>query len=343
MLDPLRDRAGRWSRVVAAVDDAMALLAVREIGALDALRDGPLTAAELGERLGVGVRRLRAFLDVVADLGFLGREGAGAAALYSLDPRDEALLDADADGARLLPVEDLATLFGRRAEALDVLRSDVGVEVASSGGAVSEDERTGFLRYLDRHARAEASEVAELLSEEPVRRLADLGCGAGTYALAVLGRNPGATAVLVDRPNAAPLVQESIEAAGHADRAAFLGADLHEDTWLHAVAAPLDLVLLSNVVHNHDPAACRALLRRAASLLEPAGRLVLKEFRMNDDGAGPPGALRFALSMALMSPGGDLYTCPQLAGWLVEAGLDPGPPIALLTAPESFVFVARKQ
>ena len=63
---------------------------------------------------------------------------------------------------------------------------------------------------------------------------------------------------------------------------------------------------------------------------------------MNDDGAGPPGALRFALSMALMSPGGDLYTCPELAGWLTEAGLDPGAPIRLLTAPESFVFVATK-
>ncbi len=343
MLDPLRERAGRWSRVVAAVDDAMALLAVREIGVLDALRDGPATATTLAERLGVGPRRLRAFMDVVADIGFLSREGAGPTARYSLDPRDEALLDADADGARLLPVEDLVTLFGRRAQALDVLRSDVGVEVASSGGAVSDGERAGFLRYLDRHARAEASEVAELLSDEPIRRLADLGCGAGTYTIAVLGRNPDATAVLVDRPNAGGLVTESISAAGLTDRAEFLGADLHEDAWAREVQGPLDAVILSNVVHNHDPASCRALVRRAAAMLRPGGRLVLKEFRMNDDGAGPPGALRFALSMALMSPGGDLYTCPEMAGWLTDAGLDPGPPVLLLTAPESFVFLARKR
>jgi SAM-dependent methyltransferase len=342
MLDPLRERAGRWSRVVAAVDDAMALLAVREIGALDALRDGPATASALGSRLGVGPRRLRAFLDVVADIGLLGREGAGAAALYSLDPRDEALLDADSDGAQLLPVEDLRTLFGRRAQALDVLRSDQGVEVASSGGAVSDSERAGFLRYLDRHARAEASEVAELLSDEPIARLADLGCGAGTYTFAVLSRNRPATAVLLDRPNASALVNGSISAAGLDERARFLGADLHEDSWVREVDGPLDAVILSNVVHNHDPSSCRALVRRAAALLRPGGRLVLKEFRMNDDGAGPPGALRFALSMALMSPGGDLYTCPEIASWLTEAGLDPGPAIQLLTAPESFVFLARK-
>ena len=335
MLDPLRARAGAWSRVVAAVDDAMALLAVREIGALDALREGPKTAPALAAELGVGERRLRAFLDVVVDRGFLGRDGD----TYVLDPRDEALLDADADGARLLPTEDLVTLFTRRARALEVLRSDVGLDVASSGGDVEETEREGFLTYLDRHARAEASEVAELLADAPVTRLADLGCGAGTYGIAVLGRNPEASAVFVDRPNAAALVTSRIDGAGLAGRAAFVGADLVEDT---LDLGTLDLVILSNVVHNWDPTACRRVLAKAAALLRPGGRLLLKEFRMNDDGQGPPGALRFALSMALMSPGGDLYTCPTIAGWLQEAGLDPGPRIDLLTAPESFVFVATK-
>ena len=319
----------------------MALLAVREVGALDALRDGPQSAAELAERLEIGPRRLRAFLDVVVDLGLLGRVVDGATIRYVLDPRDEALLDADADGAQLLPVEDLVTLFGRRAEALDVLRSDTGIDVASSGGDVSGGERAGFLRYLDRHARAEASEVAELLSDVPVRRLADLGCGAGTYAFAVLGRNPAATAVLVDRPNAGALVTEHIGSAGLADRARFVGADLMAET-LALGSAPLDLVILSNVLHNWSPADCKRVLATAARQLPSGARLLLKEFRMNDDGAGPPGALRFALSMALMSPGGDLYTCPELASWLREAGFDPGPRIDLLTAPESFVFVATR-
>ena len=323
--------------MVAAVDDAMALLAIRELGVLEALRDGPLTAPELAARLGAGPRRLRAFLDVTSDLGFLVRDGP----LYAIDPRDEALLDAEGEGARLLPVEDLRTLFGRRAQALDVLRSDVGLAVASSGGDVPAEERRGFLRYLDRHARAEAAEVAELLADEPVGSVADLGCGAGTYAFAVLGRNPEATALLVDRPNAAALVEEAIARAGVSARAAFLGADLLEREWARG-REPVDVVILSNVLHNHDPAGCATLIGSAASLLAPGGRMVVKEFQMNDDGAGPPGALRFALSMALMSPGGDLYPCPEMAQWLCAAGLTAGPRIDLLTAPESFVFIARR-
>ena len=336
MFDPLRRRAGEWSRVTAAVDDAMALLAVRELGVFDALRDGPLGAEVLGARLGVSWRRLRAFLNVVVDLGFLRREGDG----YGLDPRDEALLDADADGARLLPVEGLTVLFGRRGQALEVLRTDEGLDVASSGGDVDVKEREGFLRYLDRHARAEASEVAELLSDRPVSRVLDLGCGAGTYTFAVLGRNPEARATLVDRPNARRLVESGIAAAGMAARATFCGADLLDGSWVPQ--EPVDLVIASNVLHNLDEEACRELVRRAGQCLAPGGRLLLKEFRMDDDRSGPPGALRFALSMALMSPGGDLYTCAEYAEWMADAGVEAGPRVDLLTAPESFVFVGTR-
>ena len=66
---------------------------------------------------------------------------------------------------------------------------------------------------------------------------------------------------------------------------------------------------------------------------------MVKDFFLRDDGTGPPGALRFALQMAMTSSGGDLYSCAQLTGWMRAAGLRVDAPERLLSAPESFVLV----
>ncbi len=340
MIDPLQRRAGAWSRVFAGADDAMALMALRDLGVFEALLDGPAAAPILAARLGAAPRRLRAFLDVAVSMGFLARsEAPGEPPAFALLPADAALFS-EPGAASMIPSEDVPTFFGRRARALEVLRSDRGLDVASSGGDVSVEARTRFLTYLDRHALAEASEVASMLDGSDVAQVLDLGCGAGTYTLALLSRWPSARACLVDRPNARALVEGRLADAGMADRGAFVGADLLEEAWL-AEVPPADVVVISNMLHNIGPEACATLVRRAARRLKPGGRLVLKDFLVHHDRTGPPGALRFALAMALCSAGGDLYSPREVAGWAAEAGLSPDPAETLMTAPESFVVVAH--
>jgi len=340
MFDPLRRRAGNWSKVLADADDAMALLAVRDLGIFEQLLHGPATLEDLADYASAAPRRLRAFLDVVTAMGFLERADEHGVPMYRLLPADDALFR-DPNARNLLPSEDGPTFFGRRARAVEVLTSDRGIDVASSGGDVQADQRRTFLTYLDRHARAEASELASLLDEEPLNHLADLGCGGGTYTAAMLSRWPMATAVLVDRPNARHFVCSQMEEVGLADRTKFVGADLLEASWVDRVERP-NVVIISNMLHNIGPDSCAKLIAAAARALIPGGRLVLKDFEVNHDRTGPPGGLRFALLMALCSEGGDLYSTHECAGWADDAGLIPEPPVRLHSAPESFVLVARK-
>jgi len=338
MLDPLRRRAGAWSKVLADADDAMALLTLRDLGVFDALLDGPQALNSLAEITGAAPRRLRAFLDVVVSMGFLRRDDEDEPR-FALHPVDAGLF-AEPSARALLPSEDTETFFSRRGRAPQVVRSGIGLDVASAGGAVQETERREFLTYLDRHARAEASELAWILGEEPASHVVDLGCGAGTYTHALLSRWPDCTATLVDRPNAAGVVAEHLAEAELGGRAAFRGVDLLAGSWSEGLSP--DLVLISNMLHNVGPEACVELIEGAAAALVPGGRLVLKDFTVQDDRLGPPGGLRFALLMALCSDGGDLYSCREIAGWCQAAGLEPEPPETLQCAPESFVLVARK-
>jgi release factor glutamine methyltransferase len=127
-------------------------------------------------------------------------------------------------------------------------------------------------------------------------RVLDLGTGTGCLLLAVLSELPGAWGVGVDRePEAALLAARNADAAGLAERAAFLAGD-----WADAVAGRFDLVLsnppyipsgdiagLMPDVALHEPRlaldggadgldAYRAILPALDRLLAPGGAAVLE-------------------------------------------------------------------
>src|SRR5262249_14372687 len=77
----------------------------------------------------------------------------------------------------------------------------------------------------------------------PVRRFADLGCGSGVIARALLAEHPSAQAVLVDF--SAPMMAAARDALAEQDPApAFAVADLADPAWVASVRdyAPFDVV-----------------------------------------------------------------------------------------------------
>jgi len=78
------------------------------------------------------------------------------------------------------------------------------------------------------------------------------------------------------------------------------------------------LALLANVLHLYDAVDGARLVARAAAL---ADAVVVKDLWVEAAGAGPPGALYFALNMALFTDGGEVHPAARIAGWLRVAGL----------------------
>ena len=93
MSDHLDLRLREFGDLVGRIDEGVAILLVHELGAFEALLDGPLSVEELGQLCDAAPRRLGAMLDVVVALGFLAREDDGRYALVQgdqrlFDPRD---------------------------------------------------------------------------------------------------------------------------------------------------------------------------------------------------------------------------------------------------------------
>jgi len=289
----------------AALRDA-AIAAGYELGVFDG------TARTLDQiadanAIGKGRRRMRPLLDVLVALGALRREGDAVIAAAP-PPRPEV---ARAGWGAMV----------------DVFRRDKALDV--EGGEV-ERRYHGYLTVAGKDA---AAELAPLLEG---KTLVDLGAGAGTYTAAYLERFPEAHATAIDFWDVVPLAREYLARFGA--HVTILGDEISTVQGRDAY----DVALLANVLHLHAPVFSAKYLARAARLVVPGGRVVIKELRCEEDRSGPLASLMFALNMAIFTGGGDVYRTSELRAWLEEAGLAGIEEHRLASSPDAIVLVGTK-
>jgi hypothetical protein len=114
-------------------------------------------------------------------------------------------------------------------------------------------------------------------------------------------------------------------AFGVADRLECRPGDMFRDS----PPGGVDVVLLSNILHDWDVPECRSLVSGCACALDPGGRLLVHDVFLDDDLGGPlPIALYSAALFRLTE--GRAYSAAEYRTWLAEAGLVPGDVIPTL-------------
>lgn len=125
-------------------------------------------------------------------------------------------------------------------------------------------------RTRNRFARQRIANVFHLLPRElRGRRLLDLGCGMGTFAVEAASR--GALATGIDPAPAAVSAARRVAAAEGAP-ASFVRADAAA---LPVAASSCDVVLAADVTEHLDDDTLARILREAVRVLRPGGALVL--------------------------------------------------------------------
>jgi SAM-dependent methyltransferase len=202
------------------------------------------------------------------------------------------------------------------------------------------DWARNFVYGLYDMARPVAPLIAEALAlpdDRPLRVIDVGGCHAA-YSMALTRRHPLVTATVFELPAVVPHARAIIAQEGLADRVKVQEGDFQRED----LGRGYDVALVFGVLNGEPPAGRPALIRKVYGCLNPGGRIVLRDFVLDDDRAGPPEAAIFALQMLLATESGGLDTRGDWAAWLAAAGFAPPQTVALPDGIGGTLTVAHK-
>jgi SAM-dependent methyltransferase len=297
--------AGKW--VTAAV------AAAAELGVADALAAGPLSAADLAERLGCDGQALGRVLGVLLGEGVFELDAHGRYALTAV-------------GAQLQTgaLRELARFVGAPfmwapwAHVADAVRGGASAFARAQGAELFErhaGDAALYHRAVDAFTRREARALAEAFDFSELGCIVDVGGGLGTLLVEVLGRYPALQGTLFDRPAVIEQARVALADAPERPRIELCAGD-----FFAALPGGAHAYVVKHVLHNWDDAHATRLLARCAQGLAPGGKVLIVE------GLLLPGNVRDAtrmldLEMFVLCGAGRERTKPEFRKLLAEAGL----------------------
>lgn len=250
------------------------------------LAQGERSDTELSAATGADRDALARLLAALADLGIVAGNGSGG---YRLTEAGR-LLCSDVPGSMRAAALTYGapwwwSAYGRLEEAVRTGRT--GFELAHGSPlfgwlAAHPDDAAVFDANMSAMTERDTEAIfAAGFAFGDIRSLVDVGGGSGGFAVEFLRRVPGATALVVDRPDVVAGVPQAADLAVR-DRLSTAGGSFFE---------PLppggDVYVLKDILHDWDDEHARAVLRRCADAAAPSGRVLIIERALDDAEHGP--------------------------------------------------------
>jgi ubiquinone/menaquinone biosynthesis C-methylase UbiE len=299
--------------------------AVAHFGVFARLADGPVAAEELRESIGLAERPFVVLMTALKAMGLIVEDGSGNLRLNELS-QEHLVPGAEFDVGGYLGLAASSPGVLEMVERLKTNRpagggdDEAGAAFIFREGLESAMEREASARNLTLALAGRARNVAPVLAErvplDHANKLLDVGGGTGIYSIAWLQKHPVLRAVVWDRPEVLKVAREMAKAFGVSDRLETVAGDMFRDD----VPDGVDVVLLSNVLHDWDVPACRKLVGRCAGALPSGGRLLIHDVFLNDALDGPLPIALYSASLFRLTEG-RAYSAGEYRAWLAEAGL----------------------
>jgi SAM-dependent methyltransferase len=191
-----------------------------------------------------------------------------------------------------------------------------GQPIRQSVSESDEEWRESFLMGMFNLAMNLAPRVVPLLDLSGKHHLLDLGGGPGTYAIHFCRANPELKATVFDLPTTKPFAEKIIAKFNMTGRIKFKPGNFNTVD----IGQGYDIAWLSHILHGESPNDSQILIDKTVKALKPHGMIVIHEFILDDNMAGPLFPALFSLNMLLGTAAGQSYSEIQLTEMLEKAG-----------------------
>jgi hypothetical protein len=290
------------------------LFALTQIGIFEAVADQPRTGFDLAQELQLDEMAASALLRAGVTLGLL-REQEGEYGNSELATR---FLTSSSQEDLTEWVRTMSQWVSPWMRLEQVVRGEApkGLEQARLSKNSSDERR--FILAMHQFARRTSDRVSEALDLSDARVLADIGGGAGTYSISLCRRYPFLKSQILDRPSVLPIAEEVIAEAGLKDSISTSACDYRFDSFGDQV----DVVLMSNVLHQESRQVGRSMVQRARDALRAGGAMVIHGHFLDNDHVRPTFSVLQDLSATILWQGGGNYTVGEVEKLLEAEGFD---------------------
>ena len=310
MADPIT-HPGQLVKISGSYWEACAVHAAVKLDVFTRVGPDGSTAVDLAADLSADAESLERLLNVATAMGLLAKEDR----LFRLTPFSAQYLVKDAPkymGYMIMHHHNLVDSWARLDQAVLT-----GKPQRQRASYQNEEVREHFLMGMFNNAMLLSALLVPTVDLAGRKRFLDLGGGPGTYAIKFCQAYPDLTAVVYDLPTTRPFAEKTIARFGLSDRIEFRDVDFTKED----IQGRFDAAWLSHILHGEGPDYCRMIVKKAAGVLNPGGILLIHEFILNNDLAGPLFPTLFSLNMLLGTSEGRAYSEGELMDMMAEAGL----------------------
>lgn len=299
-------------RLGSAVYPSFAMIAGMQLDVFTNLKDGPKTAEQVADSMGVKSAKLEPLLYALV----------AAELLTASDNRFANTPEASNYLVQSSPnyLKGLGRYYWDRWH--EVLRTAESIREGKPKAKIdftkmSGEEMEAFYLGLSSGAMERGRLLISQYDFSGYRNLVDIGGGAGGLSIAIAQSMPAIHATVAELPTIAPIAKRNIRAAGMEDRVGVMAADATRDS----LGGPYDVAVCSAFLQILSPEGCRKALGKTAESLERGGDLfVMGAGILDDSRISPPSAVAFNLVFLNIYDEGRSYTESQHTKWFSEAG-----------------------
>jgi hypothetical protein len=303
--------AARLLKMSSACWETCTLQAAVKLDLFTVIGRQTLSAEAVGQAIGGSERGVPLLLNALTAMGLLKKENNAYANTnegFSLLSRESA----GYIGHIIMHHHHLMDSWNHLAEAVVTGRPQRARASGKDG-----EERESFLMGMFNLAMGLGPRVAEAVDLSGCHRLLDLGGGPGTYAIHFCLKYPRLEATVFDLPATRPFAEKTIDRFGLQERIRFIGGDFVRGH----IEGRYDAVWLSQILHGEGRESCEQVIRKAVSVLDPGGLVLIHEFLLRDSLDGPLFPAIFSLNMLVGTKEGRSYSGGQIREMLKKAGI----------------------